>query len=213
MTTVHLWFSPGACSLAPHILLKEIEIPFETTKLNVRAGFPEEFRHLNPKMRVPVLSLNGEIITENPAVMTAISQLCPGKHLMGETQLETIRVYEWMNWLSGTLHGQAFGGLWRAYSFSDDASSYDAIRAKSQKTIAECFDDIERKLSAGHAVGERFTAVDAFLFVFYRWGFELKFDMRGKYPKYTALAAEMVKRKSVQAALTAEGLKAPASLL
>ncbi|KIX05265.1 uncharacterized protein Z518_06137 [Rhinocladiella mackenziei CBS 650.93] len=206
MASIKLWFSPGACSLAPHILLHEAGMPFETITLSVKAGFPEEFRHLNPKMRVPVLSLNGHVITENPAIMTAISQLAPEKHLMGKTDLDKVRVYEWMNYISGTLHGQAFGGLLRPHRFSDDPSTYNSIKEKSVKTIAECFNHIEQNLSGVHAVGDDFTAVDAFLLVFYRWVARFNWDLQGQYPKYTKLVVEVVKRKAVQDALAAEGV-------
>ncbi|EXJ78373.1 hypothetical protein A1O3_09534 [Capronia epimyces CBS 606.96] len=201
-----LWYSPGACSLAPHALLYEIEKPFEAIRLNVSGGFPEEYRHLNPKMRVPVLSLNGEIITENPAVMTAISQLAPEKHLMGQTNLEIVRVYEWMNWLSGSLHGQAFGGLVRSHRFSDDPSTYESIKVKARKYIVECFGEIDQKLIGVHAVGDRFTAVDVFLYVIYRWALPMNLHLSQNFPNYTKLVEEVERRKSVQAALAAEGL-------
>lgn len=205
-TELKLWYSPGACSLAPHALLHEVGRPFEAIRLNVKDGFPEEYRHLNPKMRVPILSLNGDIITENPAVMTAISQLAPELHLMGKTNLETVRVYEWMNFLSGSLHGQAFGAVLRSHRFSDDPTTYDTIKAKGLKNVIECFREIEQKLSGLHAVGDRFTAVDIFLYVFYRWAGRFDINLERDFPNYTKLADEVAKRKSVQAALAAEGL-------
>ncbi|HWK66777.1 MAG TPA: hypothetical protein VNS34_17770 [Rhizobiaceae bacterium] len=112
MSEIKLWFSPGACSLAPHILLREIEAPFEAVKTSIPDGahLTEEFTQLNPKNRVPVLLLDGEVITELPAIATAISNLAPKRSLMGRTDLDMVRVYEWMNWLSGTVHGQGFGG-------------------------------------------------------------------------------------------------------
>ncbi|KAF7852603.1 hypothetical protein EAF04_010934 [Stromatinia cepivora] len=71
-------------------------------------------------MRVLVLSLGDEIIMEIPTIATAISSLAPESHLLGPTKMETIRVYEWMNWLSGTLHAHAFVGLLRLERMSDD---------------------------------------------------------------------------------------------
>ena len=213
MTAIKLWYSPGACSLASHILLKETRVDFETVMLDVHKGLSEEFRTINPKLRIPVLSIDRQVITESPAILTAISQLSPEKYLMGKTNLEIVRAYEWLNWLSGTLHGQAFGGLFRAHRFSDDPSTYESIRAKSRKTVKECFDMIEQDLTSVHAVGDSFTAVDAFLYVFYRWGASLGMGMREKYPKFTKLVVELVQRQSVQEALNMEGQESYVSRL
>jgi glutathione S-transferase len=207
MTTPKLWISPGACSLAPHIVLREAGIDFETVVINVKAGFPQEYRHVNPKARVPILQLGGETITEVPAILTAISQLCPDKHLLGTTNLEIVRTYEWSNWISGTVHGNGFGGLRRPHRFSDDPETYDSIKAKGRKTIEESFEFIEERLKGMHAVGDTLTAVDAYLLVIYRRGNETRINMRVKYPKYTSLVMEALKRESVEAAIKEEGIK------
>ncbi|KAJ6783776.1 hypothetical protein PWT90_07681 [Aphanocladium album] len=158
MTSIKFWYAPGACSLAPHIVLKEAGIEFESIRLDAFAGYPEEFRRINPKMRVPVLAIDGEAITEVPAIMTAISQLAPERHLLGETNLEIVRAYEWMNWLSGVVHGQAFGGLFRPARYSDDATTHPSIEAKALLTIQECFAAIDEKLASQPAIDSRFTA-------------------------------------------------------
>ena len=207
MAAIKLYYSSGACSLASHILLPETGMKFEAIKIDVKAGAPEELRDINPKMRVPVLSLNGQTITETPAIMTAISQLAPEKHLLGKTNFETVRVYEWLNWLSGTLHAQGFGGLFRPHRFSDDPTVYEAIKAKCLKTIEECFDMIETDLSSVHAVGDSFTAVDAFLYVFWRWGARSGTINMEKYPKFLKLVVNLAKRPSFQAVVDAEGLE------
>ncbi|ERF75042.1 hypothetical protein EPUS_04824 [Endocarpon pusillum Z07020] len=205
MAVIKLWYSPGACSLASQILLKETGVDYEAAMVDIGHGTPEEFRTINPKLRIPVLSIDGQVITESPAILTAISQFSPEKHLMGKTNLEIVRTYEWLNWLSGTLHAQAFGGFIRPHRFSDDPSTHELIRAKSLKTIRECYDKIDQDLSSVHAVGDSFTAVDAYLYVFYRWGEHHGMGMK-KYPKYTNLVVELVKRQSVQEALDMEGV-------
>lgn len=208
MPEIKLWFSPGACSLAPHILLREINASFETieTPISKGANLTKEFARINPKKRVPVLSLDGELITEVPAIAAAISHLAPERRLMGRSGLDAARVYEWMNWLSGVLHGQGFGCLWRPERFSDDPRTFGQIQAKGRKTIAECFDLIERKFSGLYATGGAFTAVDPFLLVFYGWGSRIGIDMRASYPKYAAFAQGLARRESVAIALAAEGI-------
>lgn len=212
MASIKFWYSPGACSLASHILLNEAGVEFESVELDVHAGYPAEFRHINPKMRVPVLSIDGQTITETPAIMTAISQLAPDKHLLGKTGLEIVRTYEWLNWISGTLHGQAFGGLFRPHRFSDDPTTYESIKAKSLLAVQECFATIDQDLSSEYAVGSDFTAADAYLYVFYRWGVSQGIDMKGKYPKYTSLVVNVVKRQSAKDVLKVEGREALVSL-
>jgi len=207
---IKLWYSPGACSLAPHVLLHEIRVPFDAVETSVAKGanLTDEFARINPKKRVPVLSLDGEVITEVPAIATAIANLAPERHLMGRTALDRVRVHEWMNWLSGTLHGQGFGGLWRPQRFSDDPEVFESIKAKGRKTISECFEIIERRISGPYSTGDGFTAVDPFLLVFFRWGNGIGIDMPKTYPSYTTFAQGLVQRESVAAALAAEGIDA-----
>jgi glutathione S-transferase len=205
---IKLWYSSGACSLAPHVLLHEICVPFDAveTSFAKAAHLTDEFARINPKKRLPVLSLDGEVITEVPAIATAIADLVPERHLMGRTALDRVRVYEWMNWLSGTMHGQGFGGLWRPERFSDDLAAFDSIRARGRRTILECFELIESKVTSPYSTGGGFTAVDPYLLVFYRWGNGIGIDMPKACPSYTAFAQGLVQRDSVAAALAAEGI-------
>jgi glutathione S-transferase len=209
MPEIKLWFSPGACSLAPHILLHEVGVPFEPieTPLAEGAHLTEEFIRLNPKKRVPVLSLDGEVITELPAIATAIADLAPERHLMGGSPLTRARVYEWMNWLSGTVHGQGFGALWRPQRFSDDPEIFEAIKAKGRKTISESFDMIERRLAGPGSTNGAFTAVDPFLLVFYRWGNVIGIDMPAIYVNFARFAKHHAARASVVKTLATEGIK------
>jgi len=204
--SITLWLSPGSCSLAPHILLHEVGFPFDIVVTSTWDGSvaAAEFTRINPKQRVPVLRLDGEIITELPAIATAISNLVPHHKLMGATPIDTVRVYEWMNWLSGTVQGQGFAGIWRPQRFSDDPEVFDSIAAKARKTITESFEMIEGKLDGPYSTGNAFTAVDPFLLVFYRWGYRIGVDMAALYPRFTAFALGLMQRPSVVAAFEAE---------
>ena len=207
MPRITLWYSAGACSLAPHVLLHELGVPFDGIETSVAKGGTqtEEFARINPKKRVPVLSLDGEVITEVPAIMTAIADLVPERQLLGKTSLARARAYEWMSWLSGTLHGQGFGALWRPARFSSDESHFPAIQARARQTIEECFTMIESRLS--RLPPDTFTAVDPFLLVFYRWGNGIGTDIASRYPAYAAFARQLATRPSVEAAVRAEGIK------
>lgn len=202
-----LYVSAGACSLAPHIVLRELGIDFELVVLSIIKGFPDDYRRVNPKLRVPALQFDHDnVLTELPAIMTAISQQVPTSNIMGSTDLETCRVYEWLNWLSGTVHDQAYGGLLRPARFTNDPALHDVLKEKARETIKDCYIQIEQKLQGIHAVGDNFTAVDAFLYPIYRWGnWHVSLPMKESYPKYTALIENMLKMDSVRAALRAEG--------
>jgi glutathione S-transferase len=110
---LQLWASPGTCSLLPHILLYEIHADFELVVVDIvkEGGFPEKYKKLNPKRRLPILVFDdGTIITETVAISTRISQMAPDHRLLGANDLEVVRSYEWFNWLSGTFHERGFGG-------------------------------------------------------------------------------------------------------
>lgn len=208
MPHIKLWYAPGACSLAPHVLLHEVRVPFDAVETSVAQGahLTDEFARLNPKRRLPVLSIDGEVITEVPGIAAAIADLAPEQRLMGRTALDRVRVHEWMSWLSGTLHGQGFGALWRPQRFSDKPEAFESIAAKGRRMISECFGFIEGRLSGPCSTGDGFTAVDPYLLVFHRWGNGIGIDMPSTCPRYTAFAQGLVQRASVAAALAAEGI-------
>jgi glutathione S-transferase len=152
---------------------------------------------------------DGSLLTELPALMTAISQLAPASNLLGGTQTETCRVYEWLNWLSGTVHDAAYGAWLRPARFLDDVGMHDALREKARRNIEGCYAMIEERLGSEGgvwAVREGFTAVDVFLFPIYRWGnWHLGLDMREMYPMFTALMGKVLALEGTRAALRAEG--------
>ncbi|KAH8892892.1 glutathione S-transferase [Thozetella sp. PMI_491] len=198
LPALKLWYSPEACSFAPHVTLLEAGLEAELILAQV-GSMTKEFETLNPKLRVPVLAVDDEIITEIPAVLTAIAQLVPDRKFLGRTPIETVRVYEWLNYLSGTVHGQAFGGLWRPERFVKDPQLYPAVHEKALESLKACYSFIEAKLRASgttYAVGSSFTVVDPFLVVMYRWGSRPKLDMEAAYPTYAGYAKRLLETKS-----------------
>ncbi|KAK2814146.1 hypothetical protein FQN50_000550 [Emmonsiellopsis sp. PD_5] len=206
MPALKLYYFPGACSLAPHILLNDLKLNHEV--INIKdPSFTADYGAINPKRLIPALAIDSEIITEGPAVSTAIAQLGPAsQHLLGKTPLETARVYEWLNYLSGTLHGRGYGGLWRSERYSDDESAREGIKAKALLNIKESYAFVESQLKGLHAVGEQFTIVDPYMLVFYIWGKKVGVEIEKDYPKYTALVKHLLERESVRKTLEEEGL-------
>ncbi|PYH48156.1 glutathione S-transferase family protein [Aspergillus saccharolyticus JOP 1030-1] len=194
---VTLFYSPGACSYVPHVALIHASIPTNLILAKVGAMSPE-FLKINPKRRVPVVVVNDEIVTEMAAVLTAIASLVPDQKLLGTTSLETIRVYEWLNYLSTVAHNQATAQIWRTERFTDDVAAYPAIQAKGRKVIQEVYALIEEKLrgrgeETGYAVGDAFTVVDPFLVVVYLWSIRLGFgDMESRFPRFVMYAERLL---------------------
>jgi glutathione S-transferase len=205
MLTLH--YSPGACSMVPHVLLYETGVPSEKVLTSTSDGTTKSdaWKKINPKGRVPVLMIDGEVLTEVPAISSYISSLAPDMHLMGRTAMEQARVLEWFNWLSGTMHGQGIAGMFRPYRFTDDETAFPAISAKAKQTLTDGHQQIEAKLTGRQwACGDHFTAPDPMLLFILRMSNRLGFAMAQTYPAYTAWAKRMEARPSVQAMLAAE---------
>jgi len=202
-----LYYSPGACSLAPHILLEEAGATYELVEVNVMQGRTQEaaFLMLNPKGRVPVLVLDGETLTEVPAICWHVGIRAQG--LVSENPLLQARALEWFNWLSGTLHAVAFGGKWRPQRFVTDPALYKDVQARADQNLQDGFRHIEQRLQHRQwAVGADFGIVDPYLFVFYNWALSIGVDVRNTYPNWHAHAGRVAARPAVRRALAQEGL-------
>lgn len=205
MLTLH--YSPGACSLVPHILFHETGVAFEKVLTSTADGTTksEAWKKINPKGRVPVLVIDGAILTEVPAISAYICSQKPELNLMGRNPLEQARVLEWFNWLSGTIHGQGIAGMFRSYRFTDEEAAWPQIKAKAKQTLTDGHQQIEAQLqNRSWAVGDNFTAADPMLLFVMRMSNKLGFDMVATYPAYTAWAKRMEARPSVQTMLAAE---------
>jgi glutathione S-transferase len=207
MFTLH--YSPGACSLAPHVLLLETGTPFEKVLSSTSDGTTKSaaFKAVNPKGRVPVLLIDGEVLTEVPAISAFVAAQAPDMQLMGRDPLEQARVLEWLNWLSGTMHAQGVAGVFRPYRFTDDEGAHAGISAKARLTLAEGHQLIEAQLTGRQwAVGDQFTAADPMLLFIFRMCNRLGFALPETCPAFAAWAKRMEARPSVAAMLADEGI-------
>ena len=216
------YYSPGTCSLAPHIVLEEIGEPYELTLIS--ASGPREgeatstpaWKAINPKGRVPALmGVSGHIggadnlLTEVPAIMTYLARTNPTAELIPSDPAGEARCIEWMSWLSSNLHSMAFAQMWRAHRFTTDEDGLSAVRNRGREIVVECFAYIERLLADGRswAIREGYTIVDAYLLVFYYWGrCRIRLEMETLCPAWTRLSEVVADRPAVQRALKIEGL-------
>jgi glutathione S-transferase len=205
-----LYYSPGACSLAPHIVLEELTLPFQPERAAIAEGKTRtpEYLAMNPKGRVPVLlTEEGEVLTEAPAICWYLSQR--GKHplLFPLDPVAGARALEWCNWLSGAVHAMSFGQIWRPQRFADETELHPPIQAKGRADLLEHYAAIESRLAERTwAVGNAYTYADPYLTVFFRWGNRIGLDMCAAYPSWSDHAERVAARPAAQRALAREGI-------
>jgi glutathione S-transferase len=135
MNTLH--YSPGACSLAPHIVLEEIGLPFTLKLVSTSDGSARQPGHLklNPKGRVPVLTCKDFVITEAPAILLHLAMSNPQTGLLPSEPDGLARSIEWFNWLSGTVHSIAIRQAWWPETFTADASQHAGIVERASRIL------------------------------------------------------------------------------
>ncbi len=198
-----LYYSPGACSLSPHIALLEAGLPYDLVKVDLRAKKLEngdDYLKVNPKGQVPALALDsGELVTEGPVIIQMIADKVAAKNLApARDSAERYKLLEWLNFITTELH-KNFGPMFSPL-LADDAKAFFKDRVMGK------FKYVEGAL-AGHdyVMGKQFTVADAYLFTMLSWADRLKFDLSGL-PNLVAYKARVGARPKVQEALTKEGL-------
>lgn len=201
-----LYYSPGACSLSPHIVAREAGLPIELVKVDLKAHRTEDGRdyyRINPRGYVPALELDdGTLLREGPAIVQYLADQVPDAGLAPPAgTLERVRLQEWLTYIGTEVH-KMFGWLFNPKA-PDDAKTI--VREK----IASRFADIDQHL-AGNAylMGARMSVADAYLFVTLNWARLFKIDL-APYPHLAAYHARVGQRPKVQEALRAEGLVKP----
>lgn len=198
-----LYFSPGACSLSPHIVAREAGVPVTLVKVDLGAHKTEDgtdFYQVNPKGYVPVLALDeGGVLTEGPAIVQYLGDRNPGSGLVPAAgTLARYRLQEWLGFINSELH-KPFGALW-------NPAAADVTKQASKEALAKRFAYLDGVL-AGRPwlMGETFTAADAYAFTIVNWAqfHDLKLD---PYPNLAAFMGRVAARPKVQEALKAEGL-------
>jgi glutathione S-transferase len=198
-----LYYSPGACSLSPHIALREAGIAVELKKVDLGTKAVDgggNFATINPKGYVPALELpNGELLTEGPAIVQYIADQNADSRLAPKAgTLERYRLVEWLNFITTELH-KTFSPL-----FNKDASA--DWKAAATTTLGKRFDYVADKLKGKqYLMGDTFSVADGYLFVVLSWTKYVGFDL-SKWPILVEYAARVGARPKVQEALKAEGL-------
>src|SRR3954464_4566758 len=169
-----LYYSPGACSLSPHIVLREAGLAFEpvlaSTKTHQLADGTDYYT-INPKGYVPLLELDtGERLTEAAVILQYIADRKPGVLAPAYGTMERYRLNEWLHFISTEIHKQ-FGPLWHA-------ETPDATKATQRATLGKRFDFVAKALAKQpYLTGSAFTIADAYLFTVTNWSATLHVDL------------------------------------
>lgn len=200
-----LYYAPGACSLSPHIVLRELGLEHQLERVDLRVqphstASGEDFTRINPKGYVPALRLNGgELLTEGPAIVQYLADQKPEAGLLAPAgSLERARANEWLTFIGTELH-KNFSALFKP-------GTPDAVKESALATIGQRLAYTNQALQGReYLVGERFGVADAYLFVVLGWCQHLSVDLQ-PYPALQAFQQRVGARPAVQAALKAEGL-------
>jgi len=194
-----LYYSPGVCSLAPHIVAHEIGLPMKVEKVDTKAKQTEtgrDYLAINPKGYVPALELDsGEVLTEGPAIVQYLADRSPGSGLIPIAGTGRYKVLEWLTFINGEIH-KSFAPLFAKAPEDQQA----AAKEKIQKRFAYAAIALGAK---DYLTGQQFTLADAYLFVMLRWAEKMHIPM----PANLHHLFERIKaRPKVAQVLKAEGL-------
>jgi glutathione S-transferase len=198
-----LYYSPGACSLSPHIALLEAGLPYDLVKVDLRAKKLEngdDYLKINPKGQVPALALDsGELVTEGTVIVQMIADKAAGTNLApARDSAERYKLLEWLNFVGTELH-KNFGPMFSPV-LADDAKAFFKDRVMGK------FKYLDGVLAGReYLMGSQFTVADGYLFTMLSWADRMKFDLSAL-PNLLAYKARVAARPKVQEALTREGL-------
>jgi glutathione S-transferase len=199
-----LYFSPGACSLSPHIVMREAGFESELEQVDLktkRTKSGADYTAVNPKGQVPMLVLDdGQKLTEGPAIVQYLADRKPEAKLAPPNgSFERYRLQEWLNFVTSELH-KGFTPLF-------NPAVPEEYKRMVKETLANRFAYLDRHLGAGgpFLMGSQFTVADAYCFVITSWSKYQKIDL-GQWPNLRAYVDRIAARPKVQEAMKAEGL-------
>lgn len=198
-----LYYFPGACSLAPHIVLHEIGLPCEIEKVDLTNKMTQsgvDFLSINPKGFVPALQLdNGQILTEAQVIMQYLADQVPEKNLAPPAgSIARYRLMEWLSYIATDLQ-KGFAPLFNPETTDETRMTVHANLGRQFNYIAEQLEKSE------YICGERFTIADAYLFTVLSWASYVEIDLSA-WPTLAAYLVRIAARSAVKAAMVAERL-------
>jgi len=198
-----LYYSPGACSLSPHIALREAGLPFQLVMASTKTkklADGSDYLAINPKGQVPLLELDdGERLSEGPAIIQYIADQAPASGLAPAAgTMARYRLQEWLNYITSELH-KGFSPLFNPATPED-------YKPLVRTRLGNQFAWVDKQLEGrSYLLGDSFTVADGYLFTVAGWGKYVDVDISGL-PNLIAYLARVAARPAVQEAMKAEGL-------
>lgn len=198
-----LYYTPGACSQSPHIVLREVGADFTLVKVDLKnktTEHGEDFLQINPKGYVPALEIEpGTVLTEGPAIVLYLANKYPAAKLAPPAgSLERYQLQSWLTFINSEVH-KAFGPLF-------NPTMPDEAKLLFKQQIAKRFDYLQSHLSKhDYLMPSGFSVADAYLFVISGWSKSMGIDLH-KWPALVAYRQRIGERPAVKATLAAEGL-------
>ncbi len=198
-----LYYSPGACSQAAHIVLHEAGLPHDSARVDIRAKRLEDgsdYLAINPKGAVPAVELDdGQVLTENAVILQYIADQAGAFELLPQPgDLQRYRVLEWVNFVATELH-KSFAPLF-------NPAAGEETKQLARDTIGKKLDFVEQQI--GHKpylLGDSFTLPDAYLFVILGWTEKMRIGL-DRWPRLAAFRQRVAARESAREVLEFEGL-------
>lgn len=202
-----LYMTPGSCSTGIHILLEEIDKPFEAYLVNLMAGdqYQADYVAINPKSTIPTLVRDdGSALTEFQAIAWWLARSNPRAGLLpGDAEGEA-RVIETMDYAVGTIHGQGYTRIFTAENYTPNAADHDAIKARGREIVEQCFAVMNTALAGREYAAGSFSIADAALFYVEFWADKIGIALP---PNCLAHYQRMLTRPAVQRVLREEGYR------
>jgi glutathione S-transferase len=174
-----LYYFPGACSLATHIVLEWLGAPYDTVKLDLPGTKSPQFLALNPNGAVPLLIDGDFVLSQNAAILYYLAESRPDARLLGDGSLrDRAEVMRWLSFLNSDLH-PAFKPIFKPGRFHPDSSLGRAIADTARAHVREYLERLDTHLQGRDWLARQRSIADPYLFVMLRWAMKLKVDMSG----------------------------------
>lgn len=200
------YYADGACSMASHIVLEETGAPYEPHRiaLDRQENFSPAYRAINPRGKVPALVVDGDVLTENVAILTYLARAFPQARLLPDDLIGTCHCLETAAWLSNAVHPH-WTRFRRTERFADDPVAHETVRQVGLRSFWNALKEIDERLARKTwMMGEHYTICDPYALVFLGWA------KRGGLPvaeleNYSGFARRMMQRPAVAAIIKREG--------
>ncbi len=200
-----LYYMPGACPLAPHIVLEWVGAEYETERLSHADLKTPDFLAINPMGAVPALQVDGKVLTQNAGILAYLAEMFPDAQLEGDgSAMGKAQVYSWFGFVNSDMHA-AYKPMFGATGYLGDEAMVAKSHDNAREQLRAMFEIVDRQLQNGDWIAGQRSLADPYLYVMIRWADGTKVDLSGL-EGIARFRARMEADDGVQRALAAQGL-------